>query len=32
MALSGSKMVNAADVFSGVDGVIAVLRADDEAD
>lgn len=32
MTLSGSKMANAQDVFSGVDGVIAVLRAEDEAD
>ena len=31
MTLSGSKMANAQDVFSGVDGVIAVLRAEDEA-
>ncbi len=32
MTLSGAKMLNAADVFAGVDGVIAVLRADDEPD
>jgi len=32
MTPSGSKMANAQDVFSGVDGVIAVLRAEDEAD
>ena len=32
MTLSGSKMANAQDIFSGVDGVIAVLRAEDEAD
>lgn len=32
MTLSGSKMVNARDAFSGVDGVVAVLRSEDEAD
>jgi putative Mg2+ transporter-C (MgtC) family protein len=32
MTLSGARMGNAADVFAGVDGVIAVLRAGDEPD
>jgi putative Mg2+ transporter-C (MgtC) family protein len=32
MTLSGAKMANAQDVFSDVNGVIAVLRAEDEAD
>jgi putative Mg2+ transporter-C (MgtC) family protein len=32
MTLSGSKMANAQDLFSGIDGVIGVLRAEDEAD
>lgn len=32
MTLSGAKMVNAEEVFTGVDGVVAVLRAEDEAD
>jgi hypothetical protein len=32
MTLSGSQMGNAAEVFAAVDGVIAVLRAEDEVD
>jgi putative Mg2+ transporter-C (MgtC) family protein len=32
MTLSGAKIGNAAQIFDHVDGVIAVLRADDEAD
>jgi putative Mg2+ transporter-C (MgtC) family protein len=32
MTLSGAKMVNAGEVFANVDGVVAVLRAQDEAD
>jgi putative Mg2+ transporter-C (MgtC) family protein len=32
MTLSGAKMGNARDVFAELDGVIAVLRADDESD
>jgi putative Mg2+ transporter-C (MgtC) family protein len=32
MTLSGAQIANAAKVFGDVDGVIAVLRADDEAD
>jgi putative Mg2+ transporter-C (MgtC) family protein len=32
MTLSGAKMGNAQDVFADVDGVVAVLRADAEAD
>jgi putative Mg2+ transporter-C (MgtC) family protein len=32
MTLSGAKMGNAREVFAEVDGVIAVLRADDEPD
>lgn len=32
MTLSGAKMGYATEVFAGVDGVIAVLRADDEPD
>jgi len=31
MTLSGPRMVTAADVFADVDGVVAVLRAEDEA-
>jgi putative Mg2+ transporter-C (MgtC) family protein len=32
MTLSGAKIANASDAFSAVDGVVAVLRAEDEAD
>jgi putative Mg2+ transporter-C (MgtC) family protein len=32
MTLSGTKISNAADVLADVDGVVAVLRAEDEAD
>ena len=32
MTLSGAKMGNATDIFADVDGVVAVLRADDEED
>ena len=32
MTLSGSQMQNATEVFAAVDGVIAVLRAEDEVD
>jgi putative Mg2+ transporter-C (MgtC) family protein len=32
MTLSGAKMGSAAEAFADVDGVVAVLRADDEAD
>jgi putative Mg2+ transporter-C (MgtC) family protein len=32
MTLSGSKMGNARDVVGDIDGVIAVLRADEEPD
>ena len=32
MTLSGAKIVNASEAFSAVDGVVAVLRAEDEAD
>jgi putative Mg2+ transporter-C (MgtC) family protein len=32
MTLSGSQMANAADVFGRVDGIIAVLRADEDTD
>lgn len=32
MTLSGSKMGSATDVFADVDGVVAVLRAEDDPD
>jgi hypothetical protein len=32
MTLSGAKIANASDAFSAVDGVVAVLRAEDETD
>jgi putative Mg2+ transporter-C (MgtC) family protein len=32
MTLSGAKMGNATEIFADIDGVIGVLRADDEAD
>jgi hypothetical protein len=32
MTLSGAKMVNAEEAFSGLDGVVAVLWSEDEVD
>lgn len=32
MTLSGTKIANATDVLADIDGVVAVLRAEDEAD
>jgi hypothetical protein len=32
MTLSGAKIANATDVLADVDGVVAVLRAEDDAD
>jgi putative Mg2+ transporter-C (MgtC) family protein len=32
MTLSGAKIGTATEAFDGVDGVVAVLRADDEPD
>ena len=32
MTLSGARMANVAEVFAGVDGVVAVLRAEDAED
>ncbi len=32
MPLSGATIANATDAFADVDGVVAVVRADDEAD
>jgi putative Mg2+ transporter-C (MgtC) family protein len=32
MTLSGAKMGNATEVFTGVDGVVAVLRGGEEPD
>jgi putative Mg2+ transporter-C (MgtC) family protein len=32
MTLSGAKMGNATEVFAEVDGVVAILRADEEPD